>query len=128
MAKQIIIPERLRSLHESWHFSPGILVDGTLYISGAIGVLPDGTIPRNPADQYVACFENIKSVLDEVGASFADVVEMTSYHTDLQHSLADFFEVRDRYVSEPWPTWTAIGVRELSNRDLVVEIKSQARI
>ena len=128
MNKQIIIPDRLRSLHESWHFSPGILIDNALYISGTIGVLPDGTIPPNPEDQYVACFENMKSVLDEVGATFANLTEMTSYHVYVQHSLAGFFEVRDRYVVDPYPTWTALGVRELSNKDLVVEIKGLAHI
>ncbi len=128
MEKKMIMPPHLKALHDNWHFSPGVLVGDTLYVSGAIGYLPDGTIPRNPTAQYIACFENIKAVLEEAGASFDNLVEMKSYHTDLQHSLADFAEIRDRYVTEPFPTWTAIGVRELSNRDLVVEIDGVAKL
>ena len=128
MKKKMIIPAHLKSLHDNWHFSPGVLVGDTLYISGAIGFLPDGTIPVNPEDQYIACFENIKAVLEEAGATYDNMVEMTSFHTDLQHSLSLFSEIRDRYISDPYPTWTALGVRELSNRDLVVEINGTARL
>ena len=128
MDKKMIIPAHLKRLHDNWHFSPGVLVGDTLYISGTIGILPDGTIPHNPEDQYVACFENMKAVLEEAGATFENVVEMTSFHTDLQHSLALFSEIRDRYVTDPYPTWTALGVRELANRDLVVEINGLARL
>ncbi len=128
MKKQMIIPAHLKSLHDNWHFSPGVLVGDTLYISGAIGFLPDGTIPANPEDQYIACFENIKAVLEEAGASFDNLVELTSYHTDLQHSLSLFSQIKDRYVTDPYPTWTALGVRELSRRDLVVEISGLARL
>jgi enamine deaminase RidA (YjgF/YER057c/UK114 family) len=128
MQKKMIIPAHLKSLHDNWHYSPGLLVGDTLHISGAIGFLPDGTIPVNPEDQYIACFENIKAILEEVGASFDNLVELTSYHTDLQHSLALFSEIKDRYVADPYPTWTALGVRELSTRDLVVEVGGLARL
>ena len=128
MQKKMIIPAHLKSLHDNWHYSTGLLVGDTLDISGAIGFLTDGTIPVNPEDQYIACFENIKASLEEVGASFDNLVELTSYHTDLQHSLALFSEIKDRYVTDPYPTWTALGVRELSTRDLVVEIGGLARL
>ncbi len=128
MEKKMIIPEHWRSLHDNWHFSPGVVVGDTLYISGAIGVLPDGRIPRNPEDQYVAVFENVKAVLEEAGATFANLVDMTSYHTNLQYTLAPFSEVRDRYIEDPYPTWTALGVHELSTRDLIVEMKGIARL
>ena len=128
MEKKAIIPAQLQNLHDSWHFSPGVLVGDTLYISGVIAVLPDGSVPPNPEDQYVTCFEYIKAVLEEAGGTFDNLVDMVSYHTDLQHSLSQFVEVRDRYVTEPYPTWTAVGVRELSNRDIVVEIRGIARL
>jgi enamine deaminase RidA (YjgF/YER057c/UK114 family) len=128
MKKKMIIPTHLKSLHDNWHFSPGVVVGDTLYISGTIGFLPDGTIPVNPEDQYVACFENVKAVLEEAGATFDNLVELKSFHTDLQHSLALFAEVKDRYVTDPYPTWTALGVRELSNKDLVVELNGLARL
>ena len=128
MNKKMIIPAHLKSLHDNWHFSPGVLVGDTLYISGTIGFLPDGTIPANPEDQYVACFENVKAVLEEVGASFDNLVEMTSFHLELQHSLSLFSEIRDRYVTDPYPTWTAVGVRELAMRNLIVEINGLARL
>ena len=38
MQKRMIVPDRLKSLHDNWHYSPGVLVGDTLYISGAIGI------------------------------------------------------------------------------------------
>ncbi|MDA0339320.1 MAG: RidA family protein [Proteobacteria bacterium] len=126
MEKKMIIPKDMYQLHDNWHFSPGIVVEDTLYIGGTIGMRSDGSIPRNPEDQFVLCFENMKAVLEEAGATFDNLVDLTSFHTDLQHNLAVFSEVKDRYVNDPFPGWTAIGVRELANRDLVVEIKGIA--
>lgn len=128
MEKKMIIPEYLQSLHDNWHFSPGVLVGDTLYISGAIGISRDGTIPPNPEEQYVAVFENIRAVLELAGATFANLVQMKSYHTNLQYTLSPFSEVRDRYIEDPYPTWTAIGVHELSTKDLIVEVDGVARL
>ena len=128
MQKRMIVPDRLKSLHDNWHYSPGLLVGDTLYISGAIGIRPDGVIPRSPEAQYELCFENMQAVLEEVGATFDNLVDLKTYHIELQHSIAIFAEVKDRYIRDPYPTWTAIGVRELANRDLMVEIDGVAKL
>jgi enamine deaminase RidA (YjgF/YER057c/UK114 family) len=128
MEKRMIVPERLRRLHDNWHYSPGLLVGDTLYISGAIGIDPEGHIPRNQESQFELCFENMRAVLEAVGATFDNLVDLKTYHIELQHSIALFAEVKDRYINDPFPTWTAIGVRELAHRDLVVEIDGVARL
>jgi enamine deaminase RidA (YjgF/YER057c/UK114 family) len=128
MQKKMIVPDRLKSLHDNWHYSPGLLVGDTLYISGAIGIMSEGQIPRNQEAQFELCFENMKAVLEMVGATFDNLIDMKSYHIELQHSIALFAEVKDRYVNDPYPTWTAIGVRELAHRDLIVEIDGVAKL
>ena len=67
-------------------------------------------------------------MLEEVGATFDNLVDLKTYHIELQHSIAVFAEVKDRYIKDPYPTWTAIGVRELANRDLMVEIDGVAKL
>jgi enamine deaminase RidA (YjgF/YER057c/UK114 family) len=41
--------------------------------------------------------------------------------------LAIFQQVRDRYVAEPWPAWTAVGTTGLALPDARAEVRIVAR-
>jgi enamine deaminase RidA (YjgF/YER057c/UK114 family) len=67
-------------------------------------------------------------VLDAGGASFADVIELVTFHIGLDHVIT-FSEIKDRFVPAPYPAWTAVGVDELGGGTLpglLVEIKATA--
>ncbi len=98
-----------------------------LYCSGVIGTGPDGKADPDPESQFNAAFEGVARVLAEAGAGFADIIEMTTYHVGMRDHLRTFMAVKDRYVSEPYPAWTAIGVSELAVRGGLVEIRVIAR-
>ena len=51
---------------------------------------------------------------------------MTSFHVGLVAELETFTRVRDRYLTEPWPAQTAIGVAELGLPGALLEIKATA--
>ena len=57
----------------------------------------------------------------------ADVVEMTTYHTDMA-LLGTFMKIKDEYVAEPYPAWTAIGCTQLALPGALVEIRAQAHV
>ena len=61
-------------------------------------------------------------MLGEAGATWADVVEMTSYHIGLREHIETLFAVHREFVAEPYPAWTAVGVTELLSKDAVLEI------
>ena len=48
--------------------------------------------------QFVQAFENVKKVLTAAGATFDDVVDMVTYHTDMR-DLQLFITVKDRYYT-----------------------------
>ena len=50
-----------------------------LYISGEVGVLPDGTVPQNIEAQAEACWRNIISILADAGMGIGDLVKITTY-------------------------------------------------
>ncbi|HDR9573234.1 TPA: RidA family protein, partial [Burkholderia stabilis] len=77
--------------------------------------------------QIVQAFENLKHVLEAAGASFNDVVDLTTFHTDMR-DLPLFMQVRDRYlVGHPKPAWTAVGAHMLGGSPgYIVEIKAVA--
>src|SRR5258708_19945909 len=68
-------------------FSPGILVDGTLYISGQVGRdLKAGTISEDFEAEVKRCLENTGIILKAACMAYDDVVAVHLYLTDLSLS------------------------------------------
>ncbi len=118
-----IIPEAQRRTNERYRFSAAIRSGEMLHCSGQIGNAADGSLATDAAAQFEQAFANVAEVLAEAGGSWADVVEMTTFHVGLAEHLATFAGVRDRWVEEPYPAWTAVGVAELAAPAALVEVK-----
>ena len=65
-------------------------------------------------------------ILLAAGGSLADVVDLTSYHTDMS-LMGAFMKAKNAAIGEPYPAWTAIGISTLYEADGVVEIKIVAQ-
>ena len=52
---------------------------------------------------------------------------MTTYHTDVPAQLDAFVKVKARYVTAPYPAWTAIDVDRLVPDKGLVEIRVIAK-
>ena len=52
---------------------------------------------------------------------------MTSYHVALQDHISIFRDIRDSYVSVPYPAWTAIEVVGFVTPGTLVELRIIAR-
>ncbi len=123
-----VIPPSQQVAYDRFHFSAGVRTGDLLSCSGQIGVDSRGVAIADPEEQFTAAFEAVAEVLDEAGASWADVFEMTTFHVDMHDHLATFITVRDRFAGEPWPAWTAIGCVELAVPGALVEVRVQARL
>src|SRR4051812_33773269 len=65
-------------------FSPGILVDGTLHVAGQIGAdLKTNDIPADFDAEVKLCLDRIGIILKAAGMTFADVVAVQVYLTDM---------------------------------------------
>jgi 2-iminobutanoate/2-iminopropanoate deaminase len=96
----------------SGNWSHGILVDGTLYVSGMGGEDKDGKIPPTFEGEVKQSLENIGAVLKEAGMSPADVVSVQVYITDA--ALFDRMNgVYRGYFEDPRPTRTTVVVAGL---------------
>ncbi|WP_245819056.1 RidA family protein [Marivita hallyeonensis] len=107
--------------------SPAIRSGDLLFVTGMTGSLPDGTMPNEPEQQFTKAFDKIAEVLRAAGLDFGHVVDMTSYHVGIRTHFDCFASVRNRYVVEPYPAWTAVGVAELRRSGALVEVKVTAR-
>lgn len=88
-----IIPASLQAIHDAWHFTPAVIDGDYLRCSGMIGLRPDFTVPEDPAEQFTLAFENQRELLAEAGCTYADVVELTSYHVGLRAHAEVFMAV-----------------------------------
>lgn len=125
--RNAIFPENRHALYEAHGYSAAIRTGDHLYVSGQVGSLPDGSPEPDFAKQVDLAFQNLEAVLAAAGASFDDIIDVTSFHTDPETQFATLMPVKDRYFpAAPHPTWTAVGVNWLAGFDF--EIKVVARI
>jgi reactive intermediate/imine deaminase len=95
-------------------YSQAVVAGGTVYLSGQIPLVP-GTSSLEPGDmraQVRRAFENLKAVAQAAGGSFADVVKLNVYLTDLAN-FPVVNEVMAQYFQQPYPARAAVGVAAL---------------
>lgn len=124
-----IVPPSMQAFYDDYHFAPAVVDGEHLRCSGVIGVeMSSGKVPDDPAAQFRQAFDNLAEVLSAGGAAFADITEMTTFHVGLQEHLGTFMKIKDDYIAEPYPAWTAIGTTELALPGGLVEIRVTARL
>jgi enamine deaminase RidA (YjgF/YER057c/UK114 family) len=116
--------ERGREFQEKWGFNDAIVTGDTIYLSGVVaGKRPDED-GLEPA--YERVYRQIGAILKRAGASWDDVIDITSFHTDVEGQIEALAAVHKRHVKAPYPAWTAIGVAKILSGG-ITEIKVVAR-
>jgi 2-iminobutanoate/2-iminopropanoate deaminase len=94
-------------------FSPGILVDGTLYVAGQTGSdIKTGKLPDDFEAEVKQALENVGAVLTAAGMGYGDVVAVQVYLTDMEQ-FPRMNAVYTTYFKEPRPARTTVGVARL---------------
>lgn len=117
-------PETL-ALQEQNGFADVVVTGADVLLSGVV------TVPAGGGDleaAYMRTFETIRQTLERVGASWDDVIEINSFHTDLASQMPPFVAVKQRYVRLPHPVWTAIGTTGLVGGRGVTETRVRAKL
>ncbi|EGH48271.1 endoribonuclease L-PSP, partial [Pseudomonas syringae pv. pisi str. 1704B] len=78
--RELIIPPTMQSIMDRAGYAPAVRVGDTLYCAGQVGRTRDMEVILNPEAQFIACWENLRTVLAEGGCTFDDIVDMTTYH------------------------------------------------
>jgi len=117
----------MKDVPERFRYSPGVKAGPLLFMAGQLGRDEHLNVVEDKEAQFAQAFENVEKVLSAAGATFDDVVDMVTYHTDMRE-LQLFITVKDRFFTnlERLPTWTAIGVAALAMPGLFAEIKCTA--
>jgi len=109
--------------HDEWHYAPATRVGDMVVISGIPAARGD-----TPEAKVRAMFERARGALASAGATFDDVVEISTFHTAPTHEqfTADFevvAKVHAEIFHPPYPSWTAIGNAALLAKDALLEMR-----
>jgi enamine deaminase RidA (YjgF/YER057c/UK114 family) len=96
-----------------------------LFVSGQLGIAPDGAVPPSFEAQAEACFGNLLAILNDAGMGPADLVRLNTYLVD-PDDVAACMAVRDRHVAAPPPASTLLVVRALAAPQFKIEIEAVA--
>lgn len=109
------------SMHDTETYSHGVAAGNLLFIAGQVGALGDGSLAgEGMGDQLRQALTNVRTVLEERGATFANVVNLQYFVTDMDDFLAsnaikwDFYEGR--------PTDFVVEVARLAEPQWKVEV------
>ncbi|MEL7450261.1 MAG: RidA family protein [Pseudomonadota bacterium] len=111
-------------------------VGNMVFVSGTSSRLADNTIAGVEIDasgearldireQTRAVIDNIADILDSVGCSLDDLVDMTCFLVNMK-DFAGYNEVYGEYFDHDGPTRTTVAVHELPHPHLLIEIKAVA--
>jgi enamine deaminase RidA (YjgF/YER057c/UK114 family) len=126
MHKVIVTPE-FAHYPRDWRFSPGVDTGDFVFFSGITGTRGDLSIAADPETQFREVFRILQANLIQARLAPSDVVDITTYHVGIRKHLDIFMKVKDEYLLEPYPAWTAIGVSELITEGALVEIRAIAK-
>lgn len=96
------------------HYSAGVRHGGLVYVSGQLGVLPDGshTAHRPFEDQVRAALDNVLRVLGAAGLGPADVIKVTAYLVGVEN-WPRFNAIYAEVMGEAKPARAVVPVPEL---------------
>ena len=122
--KQTLMPEdaEARAFQEAVGFSDAVVHGDTIYLSGVVAAPREGETSLVPA--YERAFARMDATLKRLGASWDDVLVFDTFHAGkMSAQIEDLVTVKNRYITAPFPAWTAVGVTELYEPTAVTEIK-----
>jgi reactive intermediate/imine deaminase len=98
-----------------------------VFCSGAVAFDDEGNLvgEGDIAAQARQVMENLSVALAAAGATFADVVKVTNFVTDIAE-YPKIAPVREEYLSEPYPASSMVEVKGLMYPELLIEIEAIA--
>jgi enamine deaminase RidA (YjgF/YER057c/UK114 family) len=125
--KQLINPPGSEKSYQRFQFSQAVKTGNLLFVSGQVGRSPQGEIPDDIEGQTKIALENLRSVIEHAGGTLDDVVELHTFHTDM-NEMAGMMKAKEEFFPKDYPAWTAIGCTALAAPQFKLEVKAIAVI
>jgi enamine deaminase RidA (YjgF/YER057c/UK114 family) len=125
---RFLVPKGVgEQMRDSYHYSQGVQVGDMVYVTGQGGWSDEFSFSEDVHEQVRQAFRNVETVLAEAGASWQHVIDITSYHVQLDEAvLGTMVEQLRAHCPNHQPLWTVIGVASLALPQMQVEITATA--
>lgn len=124
MAKpEPVFPAGRHDLYTSQTYSAAIRSGDLLFVSGQVGSRADGSPEPDFEAQVRLAFANLEATLEAGGCGLADIVDVTTFHTDPESQFGTVMQVKGEvFPAPPYPNWTAVGVNWLAGFDFEINV------
>jgi len=108
--------------------SQGVMANGFVFLAGQVAIDENGKLvgDGDVGAQTEQCFKNMERILAEVGATLADIVEMTCFLAKADYA-GTFLGIRSQKFANDPPATTSVVAALLDPR-LLVELKAVALV
>ena len=94
-----------------------------VYVSGQVGIGPDGKLAVGFNEQCEQVWMNIGHVLKSVDMTYRDIVKATIFLTDSRF-VGPYREIRDKFFKDaPYPASTLLIVAGLADPAMLLEVE-----
>lgn len=112
------------------NYAHGVVVERTsrlLFVSGQLGITPNGVVPQSARSQAEICLGNIDEVLAESGMDRSHVVRINAFVTSREH-MSGYMQARDRWIEglKKPPASTLVIVSGFTRPEFKVEVEVTA--
>jgi 2-iminobutanoate/2-iminopropanoate deaminase len=119
---------RVEGLPEPFsHYTDAVRAGDLLFVSGCVALDADGKLvgKGDVVAQARQVFENIRLCLAAAGASFADVIKVTTFLTNIS-DRARINPIRQEFFGDARPASTLVEVSALVLPEFLIEVEAVA--
>jgi enamine deaminase RidA (YjgF/YER057c/UK114 family) len=125
----IVPPGSGEKQQREFHYSQAVKIGNRVETAGQGGWNDALEYPSTVVEEYVQAFENVERVLKSAGATWDHVISVNSYHLPLDAmAIRTMVEQFRKRMPSHQPIWTCIGVSQLGDPRMHVEIRVTAII
>lgn len=122
--QRFLLPDEMEPVS---HYCHAVRAGDRVWISGTVGVRPDGSIPADTAEQFQVALDSLDRCLRAAGGRAEHIVKVTVLLTNIE-DRAKINPIRQRYFGDNRPASTLYEVSALVDPAMKVEIEAEAVI
>ena len=107
------------------HYCHAVRAGNLVWLSGAVGIRPDGSIPEDVVEQFRVALANIDGALRAAGGKPENIVKVQVFVTDI-NDRAKINPLRQDYFGDARPASSLFEVSALVAPEFKVEIEAMA--
>lgn len=127
MEKKIVKVPDSRDWEAEFGFHPAVKLGNLVYLTGHVGCDEKGICVSDALEpQVLRLFENLQATLKAAGTDLSKMLQMTCFIVDILRNGPPFWVLRKRIMPNTAFTSASIGIHELADPRLLIEIQGVA--